>query len=57
METTLCTTATNNIRHLGITLTEQVKELYGKNFKFLKKLEKISGDGKISHAKGLVGET
>jgi hypothetical protein len=28
---------TNNITYLGVTLTMQVKDLYGKNFKSLKK--------------------
>jgi hypothetical protein len=28
---------TNNIKYLGLTLTKQVKDLYGKNFKSLKK--------------------
>jgi hypothetical protein len=29
--------ATNNIKHLGVTLTKQVKNLYDNNFKSLKK--------------------
>ena len=29
--------ATNNIKHLCVTLTKQVKDLYDKNFKSLKK--------------------
>ena len=28
---------TNNIAYLGVTLTKQVKDVYGKNFKSLKK--------------------
>jgi hypothetical protein len=28
---------TNNIKYLGVTLTKQVKDLYNKNFKSLKK--------------------
>jgi hypothetical protein len=28
---------TNNIKYLGVTLTKQVKDLYGKNFKYLTK--------------------
>ena len=31
------TIATNNIKYLGVTLTKQVKDLYDKNFKYLKK--------------------
>jgi hypothetical protein len=36
-ETTPFTIVTNNIKYLGVTLTKQVKDLYDKNFKFLKK--------------------
>ena len=36
-ETTPFTIVTNNIKYLGVTLTKQVKELYDKNFKSLKK--------------------
>jgi hypothetical protein len=36
-----------------VTLTKEVKDLYDKNFKSLKKWTKISEDGKISHAHGL----
>jgi hypothetical protein len=60
MESTLFTIATNNNNNkdLGVTQTKQVKDLYDKNFKSLKKeLKKISEDGKISHAHGLVGLT
>ena len=46
------TIVTNNITYLGVTLTKQVKDLYDKNFK---SLEKISEDGKFSHAQGLTG--
>ena len=35
-ETTLFTIVTNNIKYLGVTLTQQVKDLY-KNFESLKK--------------------
>ena len=53
-ETTPFTIVTNNIKYLGI-ITKQVKDLYNKNFKSLKKvLKKTSEDGKISHAQGLV---
>jgi len=36
-ERTSFTVATNNIKYLGVTLTKQVKDLYDKNSKFLKK--------------------
>jgi hypothetical protein len=36
-ETTPFTIVTNNIKYLGVTLTKEVKDLYDKNFKFLKK--------------------
>jgi len=36
-ETTPFTIITNNIKYLGVTLTKQVKDLYDKNFKCLKK--------------------
>jgi hypothetical protein len=36
-ETTPFTTVTNNIKYLGVNLTKEVKDLYDKNFKFLKK--------------------
>jgi hypothetical protein len=36
-ETTPFTIVTNNIKYLGVTLTKQVKDLYDKNFKPLKK--------------------
>jgi len=36
-ETTPFTIVTNNIKYLGVTLTKQVKELYDKLFKSLKK--------------------
>jgi hypothetical protein len=54
MESTPLTLVTNNIKYLGMTLTKQVKDLYDKNVKSLKK-SKISEDGKISHAHGLTG--
>jgi hypothetical protein len=34
---TLFTIVTNNMKYLGVTLTKQVKDLYDKNFKYLKK--------------------
>jgi hypothetical protein len=36
-ETTPFTILTNNIKYLGVTLTKEVKDLYDKNFKSLKK--------------------
>jgi hypothetical protein len=36
-ETTPFTIVTNNIKYLGVSLTKQVKNLYDKNFKSLKK--------------------
>ena len=36
-ETTPFTIVTNNIKYLGLTLTKQLKDLYDKNFKALKK--------------------
>jgi hypothetical protein len=56
--TTSCTIVTNSIKYLGVTLTKQVKYVYDKNVKFLKKkLKKTSEDGKISHAHELAGLT
>jgi hypothetical protein len=37
METTPFTMVTNNIKYLGVTLSKQVKDLYNKNSKSLKK--------------------
>lgn len=46
----------NKIKILGVNLTEQVNDLYDTNFMSLKnKIEKITKDGKISHAYGLMG--
>jgi hypothetical protein len=36
-ETTPFTIVTNNIKYLGVTLTKEVKHMYSKNFKSLKK--------------------
>jgi hypothetical protein len=36
-ETTLFSIVTNNIKYLGVTLTKEVKDLYDKNLKSLKK--------------------
>ena len=54
-ETTPFTVVTNNIKYLDVTLTKEVKDLYVKTFKSLKKKLKISEDGKISHAHVLAG--
>jgi hypothetical protein len=44
------------MNYLGVTLTKQVKDLYYKNFKSLKKeIEKTSEDGKVSCARGMAG--
>ena len=57
-ERTPFTIFTNNIKYLGVTLTKEVKVLYGKNFKSLKKeTKKISEDEKISHAHESAGVT
>ena len=47
--------ASNNVNYLGVTLAKQVKDLYDQNFKSLRKVKKISENGKIAHAHGLVG--
>ena len=49
-KTTSFTIVTNNIKYLDVIRTKQVKDLYDKNFKSLRKNTKISEDGKISHA-------
>ena len=58
-ETTPFTTVTNNIKYLGVTLIKQVKDLYDKNFKSLKKeIEKDLRRWKDLHeiyAHGLAG--
>jgi hypothetical protein len=47
-ETTPFSIVTNSIIYLGVTLTKEVKDMYDKNFKSLKKkLKKISEDGRI----------
>jgi hypothetical protein len=57
METTPFTIVTN-IKYLGVTQTKQVKDLYGKNFKSLRKENKEGfKNGGIFHAHGLVGLT
>jgi hypothetical protein len=40
-ETTPFTIVTNNIKYFGMTLTKEVKDLYDKNFKSLKKEIKV----------------
>ena len=55
-ETTPFTIFTNNIKYLGVTLSKDLKDLYDRNLKSLKKKsKKISEDGKISHSYGLTG--
>jgi len=50
------TIVTGNTIYLGVTLTKQVKDLYDKNFKSLRKeIEEDLKDGKISHAYGFAG--
>ena len=52
------TIATNNIKYLGVTLTKEMKDLFDKNFKCLKKeMKKIPQNGKISHAHREEGST
>jgi hypothetical protein len=54
--TTLFKIVTNNIKYLGVTLTKEVKDLYDKNFKSLKKeIEEDLRRWKISHVHGLAG--
>jgi len=50
------TIVTNNMKCLALDLTKEVKDLYDKNFKSLKKdIENISEDGKTTHAHELAG--
>jgi hypothetical protein len=57
-ETTPFTILTNNRKYLGLTLPKELKDLYDKNFKSLKKeCKEDLKDGKISHAHGLAGST
>ena len=51
MEMTPFTIATDNITYLGMTLTKEIKDMYYKNFKSLRK--EIEEDRKMSHAPGL----
>jgi hypothetical protein len=53
-ETTLFKIVTNNIKYLGVTLIKEVKDMYDKDFKSLKK--EVKEDlRKISHVHGLAG--
>jgi hypothetical protein len=55
-EKTPFTIVTNNITYLGVTLTKQVKDLYDKNFKSLKKeIEENLRRWEDFHAHGLAG--
>ena len=57
-ETSPFTIATNSKKYLGVTLTKEVKDLFDKNFKVLKKYkEEDTVNGKISNALGLGGST
>jgi uncharacterized membrane protein (GlpM family) len=49
-ETITFTIVMYNIKYIVVALTKQVKDLYDENFQYLKKLKKISEDGKIFHA-------
>jgi hypothetical protein len=46
---------TNNIKYLGVTLIKEVKDLYDKNFKSLKKEIQDIRRWKISYTHGLAG--
>ena len=53
-ETSPFTIATNSIKYLGVTLTKEVKDLFDKSFKSLKKdMRRIPENGKTSPALGL----
>jgi hypothetical protein len=56
-ETTSFTIVTNNIKYLGVILTKEVKDMYDKNFKSLKKEIKDLKRWKIFHAHELAGST
>ena len=49
--------ATNSIKYLGVTLTKDVKDLFDKILKSLKKLKRIPENGRISYALGLIAST
>jgi hypothetical protein len=49
IETTVFTIVTTNIKYLGVTLSKQVKNLYGNNFNNFKSLKKeIEGAGEMA---------
>ena len=52
-ETISFTTAQNRIKHLGINLSKETKDLYSKMYKMLMKEIKDTKDGKIYHVHGL----
>jgi hypothetical protein len=54
-ETTPFTIVTNNIKYLCVTLAKQVRDLYDKKFKSLKKEIEDLNVGKISSAYRLAG--
>ena len=57
-ETTPFSIVTNYIKYLGMSLTNEVKDLYDKNFKSLKKeIKEDLRRWKIPHAHGLAGST
>ena len=52
------TIATNSIKYLGVTLTKEVKDLFDKNFKSLKKeIKEDTKNRKISHVLGQASPT
>ena len=52
---TFLTETSNNIKYLGVTLTEQVKDLYDKSFKTLKKeIKEDIKSWKDCHGCGLI---
>jgi hypothetical protein len=59
MKTIPFTIASKQIKHLGVNLTKDVKDLYKENYTLLKKeiLRKTIESGEISHAHGLVEST
>ena len=56
LKKTFFTIATNSIKYFGLTITQQMKDLYGKNFKSLKKeIEEGIRTKKDPHTNGLIG--